>query len=421
MVKRIYIQRLKLILSFFKRKVKTYRFIAQYFAKKIAYSLSKSFPALSRWYINHFPSVRLHSKMDPWEYSINFSSEMLVAALVLVVVIVNLVVFNPLKADYTHTDNSLAADLLSNHTGLNSQLAYKQNTISTTIAGKNGFINQALADNAGSVLSATDTVDFEPTEDGIDDNGITKANPDSVQKLVSRQVQIYQTQPFDTVYTVAAKFGLSTQTIRDTNSLPNNALKAGWYLVIPPVDGVVILVNDPNLTVGDVAHKYSASVSEIVSYNGLQDEEDMVPVGDYLIVPHGTLPVPAAPKPATPSAPAAKPSIPVAVKITGSHRFAPGQCTDYVAHRMVIPWGGNANQWIANSRAYGAYTDKKPAVGAILVTNENSRYGHVAYIESVSGNTFTISEWNYAGKYKKTIRTFTVGDPRIRGIIHYNP
>ncbi len=421
MVKRKFIQRLKSILSFLHRKVRTYRFIGQYFAKKIAYSISKSFPALSRWYINHFPAVRLNSKMDPWEYGINFSSEMLVAALVLVVVAVNIIVFNPLKADYTHKDNSLAAELLSNHSGLNTQLAFKQNTISTTVAGKNGLIPQALADNAGSVLSATDTLDFEPTADGIDDNGITKANPDSVQKLVSRQVQIYETQPFDTVYTVAAKFGLSTKTIRDTNSLPNNALKAGWFLVIPPVDGVVIQVTDANLTVGDVAHKYSASVAEIVSYNGLESEDDMVAVGDYLIVPHGSIPVPVAPPAPTPSAPASKPSIPKAIKITGSHRFAAGQCTAYVATRMVIPWGGNANQWIANSRAYGAYTDRKPVRGAILVTNENSRYGHVAYIESVSGSTITFSEWNYAGKYVKTVRTMSIGDSRIRGIIHYNP
>jgi surface antigen len=61
--------------------------------------------------------------------------------------------------------------------------------------------------------------------------------------------------------------------------------------------------------------------------------------------------------------------------------------------------------------------DRTPAVGGILVTNE-SWYGHVAYIESVEGDTFTISEWNYAGRYIKTIRTFSVNDRRIVGIIH---
>lgn len=381
--------------------------------------MSKRFPALSRWYINHFPAVRLHSKMDGWEYGINFSSEMLVAALVLVIAAVNVIVFNPFKSEYTHQDNSLAASLLRYHSGLNSQLAIKQNTISTTIASKNGFIPQALADNAGSVLSANDTIDFQPTADGIDDNGITKANPDSVSKLVSRQVQIYQTKPFDTVYTVAKQFGLTPKTIRDTNSLPDNALKAGWYLVIPPVDGVVIQVNDPNLTLADVAHKYSANISEIISYNGLEGEEDMVALGDYLIVPHGTPPAPPAPPAPKPNAPAFKPSIPAAAKVTGSHIFVRGQCTYYVATRLRIPWGGNANQWIANSKAFGAVTNRVPTAGAILVTNENRRYGHVAYIDKVVGNTIYFSEMNYAGPGIITHRTMDISDSRIRGIIHF--
>lgn len=99
--------------------------------------------------------------------------------------------------------------------------------------------------------------------------------------------------------------------------------------------------------------------------------------------------------------------------------FAPGQCTDYVARKIAIPWHGNAGAWTSNSKAYGAVVDKLPAVGAILVTNE-SRAGHVAYIESVNGDEFTISEWNYQGRYKETTRTFNVTDSRIKGIIHYN-
>jgi len=99
------------------------------------------------------------------------------------------------------------------------------------------------------------------------------------------------------------------------------------------------------------------------------------------------------------------------------HKFAPGYCTDYVARKLVIPWGGNANQWIANSKPYGAIVDRIPAVGAIIVTNE-SRFGHVGYIEATDGGLVTFSEWNYAGKYKKTTRTLNINDKRIKGIIH---
>jgi surface antigen len=331
------------------------------------------------------------------------------------------VIFNPFSNGAVPQDKSLAANLLNNHTGLNSQLALKHNTVSTTISGSGGFISQAFADQ-GSVLGATDTIDLA-SADGIEDNGIEKANPDSIKKLVSRQVQIYETKPFDTVYTVAAQSGLTPRTIRESNGLPDNALKAGWFLVIPPKDGLVLQITNPNVTLSDIASKYNADINQIVSYNGLADAEDMVEMGDYLIVPGGVLPTtPAAAAPASGNSPApakkASPSVPKAT-ISGNHKFAAGYCTDYVARKVPgIKWGGNANRWIANSKAYGATVDRNPTPGAILVTNENSRYGHVAYIESVSGSTVTFSEWNYAGLFKKTVRSMNINDSRSKGIIH---
>lgn len=100
-----------------------------------------------------------------------------------------------------------------------------------------------------------------------------------------------------------------------------------------------------------------------------------------------------------------------------TNRFARGQCTDYVARKTKVTWFGNANQWIRNAKAQGYLVDKNPAVGSILVTNE-SRWGHVTYIESVQGTTVTISEWNYRGRYVTTYRTLDISDPIIKGIIH---
>ncbi|HEX3096053.1 MAG TPA: hypothetical protein VHQ20_02950, partial [Patescibacteria group bacterium] len=117
--------------------------------------------------------------MSPLEYSLNFSSEILVAILVIVVAVVNVVIFNPFKSEYNHQDKSLAAYLLRYHTNLNNQLAVKHNMVSTTISDSNGFISQAFADTSGSVLGATDTIDPSVSEDGIEDNGINKANPDT--------------------------------------------------------------------------------------------------------------------------------------------------------------------------------------------------------------------------------------------------
>ena len=403
-----------------KRKLRTYHFIVQYVTKKIVYSLQKRFPSISRWYTEHFPAVRLGQDMDAWEYSINFSSELLVAVLVLIIAGLNVIVFNPLKADYTHNDKSLAAQLLHHHSGLNNELAVKQNTVSTTVANNNGFISQAFADNEPRVLGATTTIDNEATEDGIDDNGITKANPDSVQKLVSRQVQIYETKPFDTVYTVAKQFGVSTKTIRETNGLPDHALKAGWFLVIPPVDGIVVQVTNPDISVADLSEKYRANLDQIVSYNGLEGPDAEIAHNDFIVIPGGKLPEPPKPAPSANTnkvATASKPSVPKA-SFVGSNKFAPGHCTAYVASKVKVYWLGNANQWMRNAKAAGATVDQNPVPGAILVTNENSRYGHVMYIESVNGTKVTASEWNYAGLFKKTTRTLDMNDSRVKGVIH---
>jgi surface antigen len=392
----------------------------------LLHNVTKRLPVISQWYTNHFPAVRLNHAMSPLEYGLNFSSEILVALLVIVVAAVNIVIFNPFSSTYNHQDQSLAANLLHNHTDLNSQLAAKHNTVSTTLASSGGFISKAFADDnfVGSVLGATDTASNIATEDGIEDNGINKANPDSIQKLVSRQVQIYETQPFDTVYTVAEHFKVTPRTIRETNGLPDNSLKAGWYLVIPPIDGIVIEVTNPDISLDDIADKYRANLDKIVSYNGFEGPDSEIAMNEYLIVPGGILPEAPAPAPTpTPAkngkpttAKTVKPSIPKA-SFTGSNKFARGQCTDYVAQHAHVYWRGNAGQWPANARAAGATVDKNPVAGAIMVTNE-SKVGHVVYIESVSGSTVTFSEWNYKGPYIRTVRSMSINDPRVKAIIH---
>lgn len=102
---------------------------------------------------------------------------------------------------------------------------------------------------------------------------------------------------------------------------------------------------------------------------------------------------------------------------TRKTNFKPGYCTDYVARRVSVTWRGDAHRWDDNARAQGYLVDKNPVAGSILVTNE-SGWGHVAYIESVVGTKVTITEWNYAGRYKLTTRTLDITDPVIVGVIH---
>jgi surface antigen len=79
----------------------------------------------------------------------------------------------------------------------------------------------------------------------------------------------------------------------------------------------------------------------------------------------------------------------------GNH-FSYGYCTWYVANRRCIPWFGNAWEWYGQAQAYGYPVGQQARVGAVAVWDQRmSGYGHVAYVESVQGDGFTVSEMNY--------------------------
>ena len=100
------------------------------------------------------------------------------------------------------------------------------------------------------------------------------------------------------------------------------------------------------------------------------------------------------------------------VRFTGSgpfpNHFTFGYCTWYVATKRYVPWFGNAIDWWANARSYGYPEGQTPQVGSIMVTRE-SGLGHVAYVESVSGSTFTVSEMNFTAWDVVDRRTIQLG------------
>jgi len=101
--------------------------------------------------------------------------------------------------------------------------------------------------------------------------------------------------------------------------------------------------------------------------------------------------------------------------------FAWGNCTWWVAQRRAVTWLGNGGEWYANAKAQGYAVGDQPLPGAILVRQSASYggYGHVAYVESVAGNSFTVSEMNVNGVGQLTTRTYnTVSDPPP-GLIGY--
>jgi surface antigen len=232
-----------------------------------------------------------------------------------------------------------------------------------------------------------------------------------------------RTEPFkyivkagDVPSTIAELFGISTNTVLWANSLNYwEYIKPGDELLILPVSGLQheVIANE---SVQTIANKYKADPEEIIAFNMLS-ADGAIAAGQILTIPGGKVEIQTAPK-TNPTGLASVPKSKNIFSYTGKvHNFPYGYCTYYVSTRYPIPWSGHAKSWLVNSRAYGFSTGSVPQKGSIVVTSE-SWWGHVAIVESVSNSHITVSEMNYKGWGKTSIRSIPINSKIIRGYIY---
>lgn len=271
----------------------------------------------------------------------------------------------------------------------------------------------------------------------VGDNTLVKNSPAETEISGERHETIkYVVREGDTISAIANKFGIDAATIlTESQKYADDIIKPGDELTILPVSGATERV-DSGETLSGIAKKHDVEMEKIMSYNGLVNATD-IEVAQILIIPDGKRSIEMRPRPeiqepetrtqlasntnTTRSNTAATSTVsqPVVQKgpIVGN-RFPYGYCTWYVAGRRGdVTWRGNAGQWLANAQAQGRATGRIPAKGAILVTNE-SWWGHVAVVESVNGNSVTISEMNYKGFGIQSTRTISNSSPVIKGYIY---
>lgn len=100
------------------------------------------------------------------------------------------------------------------------------------------------------------------------------------------EITTYVVGEGDTISSVAAKFGVSTNTVMWANNLTKKStLKPGATLVILPVSGVQHTVTKGE-TLASIAKKFNADASDIASFNGM-DATDTLTQGDTLVIPGG--------------------------------------------------------------------------------------------------------------------------------------
>lgn len=417
-------------------------FVTQYYSKKLAFQFKKRAPALKKVHFDSFPAVHL-KKMDWMDCVFKFSGEFVILVLAIGVSGFNLFYFSGSDAK-DFTDKSLASKFLKNHYALNEKLYEKNNSI-VTVVSHNSFIPQAQADDFSGLEVLANSAQTTGNEIVLgDDDSILAPNPDSILAQVNNAVKIiYQTQEGDSLKSIATKYGVSVDSIRWSNpSLTSSTIKPGWDLIIPPVNGVAVYANS-NTTLPDLAIKYNPErynpdkkvrdqsaaklLESIIYFNGLGSAED-INDGDFLVIPGGVVAVPPQPTPTPRSAtrprtPRVDNSLNAVTSVSDGyddegHRFPKGYCTYYVASRTKITFGGNAKNWLANARASGYTTGSEPAPRSVVVTTDDARYGHVAYVEEVANGKILVTEMNYVGFNKISQRWIPINSKTIRGYIY---
>jgi surface antigen len=242
-------------------------------------------------------------------------------------------------------------------------------------------------------------------------------------------VILYTVQIGDTLSTIAQKHGVTTATLFWANEIEDvDDIKPGDTIFILPESGIKHKIGSGD-TIEKIAEKYKADEKEIIAYNNLPANGELT-VGEEIFIPGAQKEIPK-PEPEPLFAPRDYVATgngstnlgSAVVKNSAKSRragnsFPYGYCTYYVANKRTVTWRGNAGAWLYNARAAGYSTGKKPQVGAIVVTTEDARYGHVAIVESVGSGTITISEMNYKGWGVVDTRTLSQNARVIRGYIY---
>lgn len=303
----------------------------------------------------------------------------------------------------------------------------------------NGQINKKNDLALVPLAKASTAVDPEAKEENIQsvisDQGIMMASGGANPMKDPEEdggVRMYTVVSGDTLGSIAEKNKVSVNTILWANDISDaDSIMPGDTLFILPVSGIQYTVKSGD-SLDSIASKFKAEKDKIIAFNNLPANGD-IEVGKEIVIPDGQG---EAPKPAASSqnnqgliekrqyanAEGGTPQVSGGKILSGKggtgHKFPYGYCTWYVAQKRYIPWSGNAGTWLYHAKAAGYVTSRTPRVGSIMVTTENRYYGHVAYVEKVSGDTVTVSEMNYSGFARVDRRMLSASSRSIRGFIY---
>lgn len=284
--------------------------------------------------------------------------------------------------------------------------------VATNIAA--GIASRADLPVAANIANQSVSLAIQSQLSQTDNNTITK--PQIIQPSAdNRAVKQYTVKAGDTIPSIAAQFGISTDTVKWANDLTSDSVGEGKQLTILPVDGVLYTVRSGD-TIDSIAAKFNTTAQNITVFNDL--ELSGLVVGNKIILPSGILPTTERPGYVAPPAFSYGNSVFVNYRYAGGfgggniltawrntqgttpgNTNAWGNCTWWAWERryqmgMPLPSGalGNAAEWAATLGS-SHVVDSVPSYGAII--QNGGGYGHVGVVEAVnSDGSIIISEMN---------------------------
>ncbi|MBP9852908.1 MAG: hypothetical protein QG629_790 [Patescibacteria group bacterium] len=252
---------------------------------------------------------------------------------------------------------------------------------------KTAITSQAQSAKVAVEMSASDTASIAP-------------KPQLVNTTLKswRDVQEYKAVQGDTLDSIAQKFGVTSDSIKWSNSLAADTIATGTTLVIPPVNGIVVTAKAGD-TPQSLAAKYQANAEQIARMNDA--EQSGLVLGRRIVIPDGKIvPVVATRSAVTSGFIQTNGSTGGFVPRYGGNGYDFGWCTYYAAARAGAPgnWG-NANTWAYYAARSGWSVSSAPRPGAIFQTARGWA-GHVGIVEEVSedGSQIKVSDMNgFAG------------------------
>lgn len=188
-----------------------------------------------------------------------------------------------------------------------------------------------------------------------------------------KDIKDYKVVEGDTIASIAAKFGVTSESIKESNNITN--ISAGMTITIPPMNGIIVIVRDGD-TPEKLARAYSASAEAIIAFNDA--EISGLKPGTKILIPNGAKPTPVY------SAPAASVGVSFGWRGYSSGCYDRGWCTDYASAQTGAPCGwGNANTWDNYAVLSGWTVSKTPVPGAIAQSDAGWA-GHVGVVKEVS-------------------------------------